>query len=91
MDKIFETGTLKIFSQLFQNAISVFDVDACHVHFDTRSVSVYGDYDLADPPFQITYGHSKAERPVAELSKLYKGQIGIEKNFSFLKDPAIVK
>ena len=28
--------------------------------------------------------------PAPELLKLYKGQIGIEKNFSFLKDPAIV-
>ena len=28
--------------------------------------------------------------PVAELLKLYKSQIGIEKNFSFLKDPVIV-
>jgi len=90
MDKIFETGTLKIFSQLSQNAISVFDVDARRVHFDTTSVSVYGDYDLADPPFQITYSHSKAKRPAVELLQLYKGQIGIEKNFSFLKDPAIV-
>ena len=63
MDKIFETGTLKIFSELSQHAISVFDVDARRVHFDTTSVSVYGDYDLADPPFQITYGHSKDKRP----------------------------
>ena len=28
--------------------------------------------------------------PALELLKLYKSQIGIEKNFSFLKDPAIV-
>ena len=28
--------------------------------------------------------------PAPELLKLYKSQIGIEKNFSFLKDPAIV-
>ena len=27
------------------------------------SISVYGDYDLANPPFQITYGHSKDKRP----------------------------
>jgi transposase len=63
MDKIFNTGTQKIFSQLAQNAIAVFDVDPCRVHFDTTSVSVYGDYDLHDPPFQITYGHSKDKRP----------------------------
>jgi len=28
--------------------------------------------------------------PATELLKLYKSQIGIEKNFSFLKDPAVV-
>ncbi len=63
MDKIFDTGTQKIFSQLAQNAITAFDVDPCRVHFDTTSVSVFGDYDLCDPPFQITYGHSKDKRP----------------------------
>ncbi len=63
MDKIFDTGTQKIFSQLAQNAIGVFGVDPCRVHFDTTSVSVFGDYDLNDPPFQITYGHSKDKRP----------------------------
>lgn len=30
------------------------------------------------------------EWPAYELLQLYKGQIGIERNFSFLKDPAIV-
>jgi transposase len=30
------------------------------------------------------------EWPAQELLSLYKSQIGIEKNFSFLKDPAIV-
>jgi len=30
------------------------------------------------------------EWPAPELLTLYKSQIGIEKNFSFLKDPAIV-
>lgn len=62
MDKIFEAGTLKIFSQLSQNAISVYDVDARRVHFDTTSVSVYGNYDSTGSPFHITYGHSKDKR-----------------------------
>jgi len=78
MDKIFETGTLKIFSKLAQNAISVFDVDARRVHFDTTSVSVYGDYDLADPPFQITYGHSKAKRP--DLKQFLVSMLCVDSN-----------
>lgn len=82
MDKIFETGTLKIFSQLSQNAISVFDVDARRVHFDTTSVSVYGDYDLADPPFQITYGHSKDKRP--DLKQFLVSMLCVDSNIPIL-------
>ena len=82
MDKIFETGTLKIFSQLSQNAISVFDVDARRVHFDTASVSVYGDYDLADPPFQITCGHSKDKRP--DLKQFLISMLCVDSNIPIL-------
>ena len=82
MDKIFETGTLKIFSQLSQNAISMFDVDARRVHFDTTSVSVYGDYDLADPPFQITYGHSKDKRP--DLKQFLVSMLCVDRNIPIL-------
>ena len=35
MDKIFEAGTLKIFSQLAQNALVEFDVDPRRLSFDT--------------------------------------------------------
>jgi len=63
MDKIHQTGTQKIFSAIAQNAVNVFDIDARKVHFDTTSVSVYGDYDYTDEPFNITYGHSKDKRP----------------------------
>ena len=82
MDKIFEAGTLKIFSQLAQNAISVFDVDARRVHFDTTSVSVYGDYDLYDPPFQITYGHSKDKRP--DLKQFLVSMLCVDSNIPIL-------
>lgn len=63
LDKMFETGTQKIFSQLSQNAIGGFKINTDKVHYDTTSVSVFGDYDLVDPPFEITFGHSKAKRP----------------------------
>jgi transposase len=82
MDKIFETGTLKIFSKLSQHAISVFDVDARRVHFDTTSVSVYGDYDLADPPFQITYGHSKDKRP--DLKQFLVSMLCVDSNIPIM-------
>jgi transposase len=67
MDKAYEYGTIKIFSELSANAVRVFDIDTRHVSFDTTSVSVYGDYDLYrdddHQPFEITYGHSKDHRP----------------------------
>ena len=82
MEKIFETGTLKILSQLAQNAIAVFDVDTRRVHFDTTSVSVYGDYDLTDPPFQINYGHSKAKRP--DLKQFLISMLCVDSNIPIL-------
>lgn len=63
LDKLFDTGTQKIFSKIAQNAIGVFDVDLRRVHFDTTSISVFEDYDFIDPPLNITYGHSKYKRP----------------------------
>lgn len=50
LDKLFNTGTQKIFSQISQNAIGCFKLDTRHHHFDTTSVSVFGDYDHPDPP-----------------------------------------
>jgi len=82
MDKIFEAGTLKIFSQLAQNAIAAFKIDARRVHFDTTSVSVYGDYDIADPPFQITYGHSKDKRP--DLKQFLVSMLCVDSNIPIL-------
>ena len=50
LDKLYDTGTQKIFSRIAQNAIGTFGVDPCRVHFDTTSISVFGDYDFIDPP-----------------------------------------
>lgn len=82
MDKIFETGTQKIFSQLAQNALTKFDVDPRKVHFDTTSVSVYGDYEYSDPPFKITYGHSKDKRP--DLKQFLVSMLCVERNIPIL-------
>lgn len=63
LDKIFEAGTQKIFGQLSQNAVGGFQIEPSGAHFDTTSIRVYGDYDMQDEPFKITYGHSKDHRP----------------------------
>jgi transposase len=82
MDKIFETGTQKIFSQLAQKALTVFAVDPRRLHFDTTSVSVFGDYDLLDPPFDITYGYSKDKRP--DLKQFLVSMLCVDRNIPIL-------
>jgi len=63
LDSLYATGTSKIFSQISQNAIGTFKLDTSCAHYDTTSISVFGDYDRIHPPFDITFGHSKDKRP----------------------------
>ena len=63
LDSLYEAGTGRLFSQIAQNAIGAFALDTSCAHYDTTSISVFGNYDWQDPPFHITYGHSKDRRP----------------------------
>ena len=68
LDRIFDVGTSKVLSAVAIRAVKLFDLDTTHVHQDTTSHSVYGDYDLYgeeshDQPFVITFGFSKDHRP----------------------------
>jgi len=60
---------MKIFTACAVRADQVFGFDKRYVHFDTTSVSVYGDYlppedpQAPEVPFTITYGYSKDKRP----------------------------
>lgn len=82
LDKLFDTGPQKIFSQISQNAVGVFDVDPRRVHFDTTSISVFGDYDFDDPPLKITYGHSKDKRP--DLKQFLISMLCVDRNIPIL-------
>ena len=65
MDRLFEVGTQKIFSALSVRALQRFSLSTKHVHFDTTSVNLYGDYLNAaddDAPFKIVHGYSKDKR-----------------------------
>jgi len=65
LDHLFDVGTQKIFSALSVSALQRFELSTHHVHFDTTSVNVYGDYRGADSetaPFKITQGYSKDKR-----------------------------
>ena len=73
LDSLYATGTQNIFAQLAQNAIGNFQLDTRNLHYDTTSISVFGDYDFSDPPFHITYGHSKDRvRFLSRLPATYK-------------------
>jgi transposase len=66
LEHLYEAGTQKIFSVLSTSAVERFKLSTQHVHFDTTSVNVYGDYLNAqdeDAPFKITQGYSKDKRP----------------------------
>lgn len=80
MDRIYRAGTSKIFSQISLNAVRQFDVEGRHVHYDTTSVSVWGDgYDSADEEaINITYGHSKDHRP--DLKQFLTECLCVERN-----------
>jgi len=78
IDKIYDTGTHAIFSRLSQNAVRQFGIDTRKVHFDTTSISVYGDYELTEKPFKITYGHSKDHRP--DLKQFLISMLCVDRN-----------
>jgi transposase len=69
LDRLYETGTMKVFTACAVRADQVFGFDKRYVHFDTTSVTVYGDYlppeesEEQKVPFRITYGYSKDKRP----------------------------
>jgi transposase len=71
-DRLYDTGTMKVFTACAIRADQVFHFDKRYVHFDTPSVSVYGDSLPSEnqqdqqkqaAPCTITHGYSKAKRP----------------------------
>jgi len=72
LERLYDVGTMKIFTACAVRADQVYGLDKRYVHFDTTSISVYGDYlppegqpDQPEPavPFTITHGYSKDKRP----------------------------
>lgn len=79
LDKLYDVGTMKIFSEVALRAARVFSVEKRYVHFDTTSVSVFGEYDPGpDDPFAITFGHSKDHRP--DLKQFVLSMLCVDRN-----------
>jgi transposase len=66
LDRLYNLGTMKLFTACAVRAAARFGLAHRYVHFDTTSRSVWGDYEFAeeqDVPFRVTYGYSKDQRP----------------------------
>jgi transposase len=66
LDRLYDFGTMRLFTACAVRAVMRFDLERRYVHFDTTSRSVWGAYQFAetqDLPFQVTYGYSKDKRP----------------------------
>ena len=55
------------------------------MHFDTTSISVYGDYEFTEEPFKITYGHSKDHRP--DLKQFLISMLCVNRNIPIVGAP----
>ena len=85
MDAIFEAGAAKLFSEVAFQACRRFPLDMARVHFDTTSISLWGDYDLCSPDSEklnITYGHSKDHRP--DLKQFLIKMLCVERNIPII-------
>src|SRR5438309_11549303 len=66
LERLYDTGTMKVFTACAVRADRVFGFDKRSVHFDTTSMTVYGDYvfpEAQEVPFTIPHGYSKDKRP----------------------------
>jgi transposase len=69
LDRLYEVGTIKLFTACAVRAEQVFGFDKRYVHCDTTSGSVSGDYlppeavPEHERPCTITHGYSKGKRP----------------------------
>jgi transposase len=66
LDRLYDFGTMRLFTACAVRAAARFGLERRYVHFDTTSRNVWGDYQFAeeqDLPFRVTYGYSKDKRP----------------------------
>src|SRR5215831_5114896 len=69
LERLYETGTMKVFTACAVRADQAVHFDKRYVYFDTTSMTVYGEYAFPEEteeqkvPFTITYGYSKDKRP----------------------------
>ncbi len=85
MDALFAAGAATVFAEVAFQAAVRFPLDLRHVHFDTTSVSVWGDYPAATDGgnhLHLTYGHSKDHRP--DLKQFLLETLCVHRNIPIL-------
>ncbi len=85
MDAVFDVGAAKVFNAVAFKASCEFSLEKRHVHFDTTSVNVWGDYDQCFPDsgsINITFGYSKDHRP--DLKQFLIQMLCVGKNIPIL-------
>jgi transposase len=87
LDLVYEAGTMAVFGAIGFKAVGLFRCDLKYLHFDTTSLSVWGDYDLygdseETKQLKITHGHSKDNRP--DLKQFLIKMLCVDKNIPLL-------
>ena len=86
LDRLKETGPSRIFSEVARRAAVVFALDTNSGHWDSTSVSVWGDYnsqpDQDGARLNLTYGYSKDHRP--DLKQFMLSMLCVEHNIPIL-------
>lgn len=70
LERLFDADRGSLLTELMLGVIAEFGIDCQQLHNDSTSISVHGEYKLADgrererkPTVKITFGHSKDHRP----------------------------
>jgi transposase len=71
LDSLGSTRGRTVFFRLALAVIKDFELSLERVHYDTTTVTVFGQYETSKAEPKITYGHSKAHRP--DLKQLLFG------------------
>jgi len=84
LDRIKKVGPSRIFAEVARRASVIHHIDTSCGHWDSTSVSVWGDYDYQpdEGRINITYGYSKDQRP--DLKQFMISMLCVENNIPML-------
>lgn len=63
LDDLYDAGLNNLYSSIISKAIVKYSIELSRLHFDTTSLSLYGEYESGSEDPLVTYGFSKDHRP----------------------------